>query len=36
MEFFAEMFTLIILGLVKPSQQAIADEFMQIVNQESI
>ena len=36
MEFFAEMFTLIILGLVKPSQQAIANEFMQIVNQESI
>jgi hypothetical protein len=36
MEFFAEMVTLITLDLVKPSQQVIADKFMQIVNEESI
>jgi hypothetical protein len=35
-EFFAEMCTLITLGLVKPSQKLIADKFMQIVEQESI
>ena len=34
-EFFAEMFTLIILGKVKPNQKIIADKFMQLVNQES-
>jgi hypothetical protein len=34
-EFFAEMVTLIILGLVKPSQKILADKFMQIVEQES-
>ena len=35
-EFFAEMFTLITLGLVKPSQKPVADKFMEIVNRESI
>lgn len=32
MEFFAEMTTLITLGLVKPNQQVIANKFMQILN----
>jgi len=35
-EFFAEMFTLITLGLVKPNQQVIADKFMKIINTEAI
>jgi hypothetical protein len=35
-EFFAEMVTLITLGLVKPSQQLIADKFMKIIEQDSI
>ncbi len=36
LEFFAEMVTLITLGLVKPSQQVIADKFMDIINKYSI
>jgi hypothetical protein len=36
MEFVAEMITLITLDLVKPSQQLIADKFMEIIEQESI
>mgnify|MGYP000642436445 CR=1 FL=1 len=35
-EFFAEMVTLITLGLVKPSQKLIADKFMEIINNEVI
>ncbi len=35
-EFFAEMVTLITLGLVKPSQKLIADKFMEIINTELI
>lgn len=35
-EFFAEMCTLITLGLVKPSQKLITDKFMEIVMQEII
>jgi hypothetical protein len=35
-EFFAEMVTLITLGLVKPNQQVVANKFLQIVKQESL
>jgi len=35
-EFFAEMVTLITLGLVKPSQKLIADKLMEIINNEVI
>ena len=34
-EFFAEMFTLITLGLVKPTQKVVADKFMKIIKLES-
>ncbi len=35
-EFFAEMVTLITLGLVKPSQQVVVDKFLKIVNEDSL
>ena len=36
LEFFAEMFGLIVLGLVKPNQQTVANEFIHLVSSESI
>jgi hypothetical protein len=35
-EFFAEMFTLIVLEMVKPSQQVVVNKFLDIVAKESI
>jgi hypothetical protein len=35
-EFFAEMVSLITLGLVKPNQQVIVDKFLKIVKQDSL
>jgi hypothetical protein len=35
LEFFAEMVTLVTLGLVKPSQKVVVDKFLKIIKEES-